>query len=288
MNVGIIGMGLIGGSLGRAIVKKTNHVVWGYDLDPKAMDGARLVNAIHDELTEDKLIELDLLVFALYPKAIESLLPAYCEKLKPGCIVTDCCGNKREVVKIMKELTVRFPHLEFVGAHPMAGREFSGIRHSTVNLFDRASMILVPVSIGIESLAKIKSVALEIGFGQVVITTAEQHDTIIAFSSQLAHIVSSAYIKSPAAAKHNGFSAGSFRDMTRVAKLNPEMWTQLMSENADNLVDELKVLIENLSDYLNALKNNDRGELFRLLSEGNERKIEIEKNRGVVSNEDNG
>ncbi len=281
MKVGIVGLGLIGGSLGRAIVSKTEHNVYGYDVDAKAMEGAFLVNAVHGELTDDNIGELDLLILCLYPRAIEKCLEQYCQKLKSGCIVMDCCGNKRSVVSCMKRLSEKYADLMFVGAHPMAGREFSGIRHSSVSLFEHASMILVPVRTDIEPLAKIKKLSYDIGFNKVVITTAENHDTIIAFSSQLAHIVSSAKIKSPAAVKHNGFSAGSFRDMTRVAKLNPEMWTQLMSENSDNLVSELEVLIANLNDYLMALKSEDKQELYRLLEEGDRRKREIDKIKGT-------
>ena len=281
MKIGIVGLGLIGGSMGRAIIKKTEHVVFGYDTDDNVIESAFDLNAIHARLDDDNIKDIDLLIVALYPKAIEKNLEFYCEKLKAGCTVIDCCGNKRSVTAVMSAISIKHPHLNYVGAHPMAGREFSGIKHSTAGLFEHASMILVPVRATDDSIDLLRELSYKLGFAQVVVTTAEKHDMIIAFSSQLAHIVSSAYVKSPFASKHNGFSAGSFRDMTRVAKLNPEMWTQLMSENADNLVSELNVLIDNLNAYRNALSSGDNDSLYRLLEEGDSIKKEIEKRSKV-------
>jgi prephenate dehydrogenase len=181
----------------------------------------------------------------------------------------------------MKDLSVKHPDLEFISAHPMAGREFSGVSHSTSTLFDRASMILVPVKAEIGRIAWLKEYSLKLGFGEVVITSADKHDEIIAFTSQLAHLVSSAYIKSDRATEYMGFSAGSFRDMTRVAKLSPEMWSQLTVDNSDYLVEELDSFIAHLSEYKTALKNKDIEQMKKLLSDGNERKIMSEKIKKV-------
>ena len=277
MKIGIVGLGLIGGSLGRTIVNRTQHTVYAYDLDENALKTGGLLKAYHEILCSDNISEMDLMIFALYPKALKIALKEYCPKLKDGCIILDCCGNKRSVVEIMKELSISFPTLEFIGAHPMAGREFSGVKHSTATLYDRASMILVPVKADIRTLAFVKQFSLELGFGSVVITTAEKHDEIIAYTSQLAHVVSSSYIKSPTAQQYLGFSAGSFRDMTRVARLSPEMWSQLMMENSENLVREIATMIEKLQEYSSALKNGDMEGLKALLADGNEKKLSAER-----------
>ena len=159
----------------------------------------------------------------------------------------------------------------------MAGREFSGIKHSTATLYEKASMILVPVKADIRTVAKLKEFCLSIGFGQVVITTADEHDKIISYTSQLAHVVSSSYIKSPTAQNYLGFSAGSFRDMTRVARLSPEMWTELMIDNKDNLVKEIYCLIDSLKEYAVALSKGDENELYKLLEDGTNKKLSAEK-----------
>ena len=286
MKIGIIGLGLIGGSLGRTIVKRTTDQVYAFDISKRAMLDGKLLCAFHHELDETNVSEMDILVFSLYPNALESALAKYCPLLKDGCLVMDCCGNKRRVVSQMKDLVKKYPQLDFISAHPMAGREFSGVSHSTATLFDRASMILVPVKADIKKIAFIKAYSLSLGFGQVVVTTAEKHDEIIAFTSQLAHLVSSSYIKSQTALQFMGFSAGSFRDMTRVARLSPEMWSQLTVDNADFLVGEIDSIINSLTEYKNALKSRDIDQMKKLLADGNERKLLSEKmRRGKLSDD---
>ncbi len=279
MKIGIIGLGLIGGSLGRTIVNRTKDEVYAFDISKKAMLDGKLLSAYHHELTDENIGEMDILILSLYPNALEQALNEYCSKLKNGCIVMDCCGNKRRVVKQMKELSKIYPNLEFISAHPMAGREFSGVNHSTATLFDRASMILVPVKADLRKVAFVKEYSLILGFGTVVITTAEKHDEIIAFTSQLAHLVSSSYIKSETAGQFMGFSAGSFRDMTRVARLSPEMWAQLTIDNADFLVNEIDSIVNSLNEYKNALQKGDIDEMKKLLADGNEKKLISEKMR---------
>ncbi len=284
MNIGIVGLGLIGGSLGRAIVARTSDTVYATDISEDAMKIGALVKAYHHPLTKDIASTMDVVFFSLYPVALDEVLGEYAPLLKDGCIVCDCCGNKRRVVKRMKELATKYPHLNFVSTHPMAGREFSGVSHSTTTLFNNASMIIVPVSASIEKLAFIKEYSLKLGFGEVVMTTAERHDEIIAFTSQLAHIVSSSYIKSPRALDYMGFSAGSFRDMTRVARLSPDMWAQLTIDNADFLVEELEELITHLTEYKDALTAKDYAEVRALLADGNERKLTADKLKKVRNN----
>ena len=278
MKVAIIGLGLIGGSLGRTIVKKTDCEVYAFDIDKHAMIEGKLLSAYHKPLDKQNLSQMDVVFFSLYPDVLEKCLEEYCPLLKQGALVVDCCGNKRRVVKQMQALSKKYD-LDFISSHPMAGREFSGISHSTATLFDRASMILVPVKADIKKVKEFKDFCLSLGFGNVTITTAQKHDEIIAFTSQLAHIVSGSYIKSPTASQFMGFSAGSFRDMTRVARLSPEMWAQLTVENADFLVGEIDNFINSLNEYKSALKERDKQKIKQLLADGNDKKLLSEKMR---------
>lgn len=286
MKIGIVGLGLIGGSLGRTIVARTDCEVYAFDISSEAMAEGKKLNAYHKALTEENVKEVDAVFFSLYPNALEATLEKYCPLLKDGCTVCDCCGNKRRVVSQMRALAEKFPKLDFISTHPMAGREFSGVGHSTTTLFDKASMILVPVHTRKEKVEWLKNFSFSLGFGNVEVTTAEKHDEIIAYTSQLAHLVSSSYIKSETAGQFMGFSAGSFRDMTRVARLSPEMWAQLTVDNADFLVKEIDGIVKSLGEYRSALVARDENKMKELLADGNEKKLLSEKTRRSKSNDD--
>ena len=275
MNIGIVGLGLIGGSLGRALVKNTKHKIYAYDENYAAMIEGEKLKAYHETLTIFNTKELDLLIFALYPKAMIDCILQYIPLMKSGAIVVDCAGTKRKIVKRMRAIQVHQSRLHYIGAHPMAGREFSGIKHSKETLFEKASILFVPLDTPDAVIAKVKKVFLQAGAERIVITTAEEHDKMIAYTSQLAHVVSSAYVNNKSAAKHRGFTAGSFHDMTRVAKLNSEMWSELMVENSDYLTKELDVLIKNLKDFRGAISGKDKAKLKDLLEKGNEIKMKI-------------
>ena len=276
MKIGIIGLGLMGGSFGRTLVKKTEHTVYGYDLSDDVMLKAEMVKAFHEPLTTKNANELDMIVVAVRPEFFKSAIEKFLPHLKSGCIVHDFCGVKRQIVEQMKDFSREFPHLIYVGGHPMAGRELSGINHSLTTLFDKASMILVNVTADIFTIEALKNFYLSIGFSKVVITTAENHDSMIAFTSQLCHIVSNAFIKNEQAEKHTGYSAGSYRDLTRVARLDPAMWAGLMVENGDMLLSELDEFIVNITAYRDALKEGNQDKLYALLKDGNDRKLQID------------
>lgn len=279
MKVGIVGLGLMGGSLGRALVAKTDCTVFACDRDDEAMLKGGLLKAYHEELTEKSAKELDILVLAVLPSAMEDIMERFLPLLHDGAIVTDVAGVKRPVVALMKRFAKRFPALEFVGGHPMAGREFSGVAHSTAGLYENSSVLLVPVSASLEALAALKKMYVAVGAEGVLITDAGDHDEMIAYTSQLAHVVSSAYVRSASADRHYGYSAGSFRDMTRVARMNAGMWTELMRDNADNLSREIRSMAARMTEYADALDGGDDGTLFRLLDAGNRTKLAVEKDR---------
>ncbi len=268
MTVGVVGLGLIGGSLAKAIKYNTDNTVIGYDIDENVILKAKLLGAIDDEMTEQKIPECDIIITGLYPEATKKYITENAKKFKKGAIVLDTCGVKTYVCEDMYRIA-KENGFTFVGAHPMAGLHLSGFENSKVTMFSNASMLLVPSpNTGINELDTVRKLFSKIGFTNIQNTTPEEHDRIIAFTSQLAHVVSNAYVKSPSAKLHKGFSAGSYRDLTRVAKLNEVMWTELFLENRENLAFEVDTIIENLKQYSKALKENDAGTLEKLLRDG--------------------
>lgn len=266
MKITAVGLGLIGGSLCKAIKKHTNHIVGGIDTDKKTMSMALSQGAVDYEAKD--VSEADLTIISLFPPTIIEYINENADKFKPGSIVVDSCGIKTEIVQAVEGLLAK-RGVTFIGAHPMAGREFSGFEYSLDNLFDSASFIITPTENTPEKeLNLLEDFAYSIHFKKVVITTPEEHDRIIAFTSQLAHVVSSAYIKSPTHSKQLGFSAGSFQDMTRVAKLNEDMWTPLFIMNKDALCSEIDCIAARLSEYRTAIANSDYTTLHKLLKEG--------------------
>ena len=278
MKIGLIGMGLMGGSFGRALVRQ-GFTVYGFDVSEEVMLKCELLHAFSAPLTKDNAGEVDLLIAAVNPSKFESAVAPFLPLLKDGATVSDFCGVKRTVVKIMRGFADEFSGLNFIGAHPMAGREYSGIEHSSITLFDKASMILVPVKADIFAVDRIKEFYLSVGFSRVVITDADHHDKVIAYTSQLCHIVSNAFILNGQAENRLGYSAGSFRDLTRVARMNPALWTELISQNQDNALKELDELIANLNKYRDAIAKKDYESLSRLFAAGNDRKIRIEQGK---------
>ena len=275
MKFGIIGMGLMGGSFARLLIKK-GHTVFGADTNPACLQKAEMMSAISHKLTEQNAQELDYLIVALSPSQFTTAVRKYLPYLKSGATVIDFCGIKREIVKEMELLSAEYPKLNFIGGHPMAGREYSGIEYSSENLFEKASIIFVPVNGDVFAVDSAKKLFLSLGFGKVVFTSAEHHDKVIAYTSQLCHIVSNAFIKNANANNQSGYSAGSFRDLTRVARMNPDMWTELILLNSDNALRELTEFISNLTEYKKAIENKDAKMLKKLFNDGNERKIKIE------------
>lgn len=277
MTVGIVGLGLIGGSLARSIKVNTDFEVLGMDINSQTMLQANLLGAIDGTLTEDNLARCDVVLVALYPAAIVTWITEHQDAFRPGAWVIDCGGVKEAVCTPLNALAQGKPW-HYCGGHPMAGREFSGFRYAKDDLFDRASMILTPPrDAGPEVLTWLKDFFLTIGFRRVQFTTPREHDEMIAYTSQLAHVVSSAYVKCPLAQKHRGFSAGSFADMTRVAKLNEDMWTELFFDNRDALLPEINGLIDRLVAYRDALAAEDHQAMKQLLREGREIKEALEE-----------
>lgn len=275
MTVGILGLGLIGGSLARAY-KLAGHTVYVKNRDERMLSFAMLSGAVDGKLNEDTIPQCDLILLAIYPAGSADWLEANAPLISKRALVIDCCGTKQLVCQRCFPIAKEYG-FTFVGGHPMAGSQFSGFKYSRASLFQGAPMVLVPpVYDDMALLQRVKDALEPCGFGFFSVTTAADHDRMIAFTSQMPHILSNAFIKSPTALEHKGFSAGSYRDLTRVAWLNPGMWTELFLENRENLLFELDTYIQSLTEYRDALANQDEDTLYRLLDDGKKRKEEVD------------
>ncbi len=275
MKVGVVGLGLIGGSVAKAY-KAAGHTVYGYDVNATVLGYAKLDGTIEDELAPATMKRCDLILLAATPGAVISYLVENAKRIAASTLVIDFCGTKRAVCAEGFNLAAQHG-FTFVGGHPMAGLQYSGYKHSRATLFSGASFIMVPaVHDNIVLLDRVKQALAPLGFKKFVITTADFHDRMIAYTSQMCHVVSNAFVKSPSAQYHKGYSAGSFRDLTRVSRLNEDMWAELFIENRENLLTELDSFINSLSQYREAIASGSADALRALLHEGCEAKKNIE------------
>lgn len=275
MTAGVVGLGLIGGSFAKAY-HAAGEKVLAFNRSKDTLEFAMLSGDVDGELTEENIGTCDIIIMAIFPEAAA----AYLEKMAPYIgkkpVVIDACGTKRKVCSLC------FPIAEkngftYVGGHPMAGTQYSGFKYAKANMYKGAPMVLVPPCFDdIQLLDKVKKLLAPVGFGRFSVTTAEKHDEMIAFTSQMCHIISNSYIKSPTAGIHKGFSSGSYKDLTRVAWLNPKLWSELLTENRDFVLNELDLFIDNLVKYRSAIADDDRETLEALLLEGKKRKEEVD------------
>ena len=275
MNVGILGLGLIGGSFARAFALE-GHTVYAIQRNESMLSFAMLAGAVHGKLTEETIPRCDLILLAIYPDGSASWLERNAHLISKNALVMDCCGIKEKICRRCFPLAEKYG-FTFVGGHPMAGSQFSGFKYSRSNLFEGAPMVLVPNDFNnMQLLDRVKKALEPCHFGSFSVCTAKEHDRLIAFTSQMPHVLSNAYIKSPTALGHKGFSAGSYKDLTRVAWLNAPMWAELCMENRDNMLFELDTYIDSLQAYRKALQEQDLQALTGLLEEGKLRKEEVD------------
>lgn len=271
MKIIVVGLGLIGGSFCKAIKAYTEHHVIGMDADDTALDMAISMEAIDEVIPVSRMDLLsrgDLTIVAIPPRKIVDFLLENKGNFKKGSIVTDVCGVKEYIVDAVS-VPLREAGVEFIGSHPMAGTEYAGFAFSKKDMFENASYLLTPTQdTDRDKLALLKKLAYTLGFKKVVETTAARHDESIAYTSQLAHIVSNSYIRSSTLPKEKGFSAGSFLDMTRVARLDENTWCDLFLLNKKYLLNEMEQLINHISDLKDVMEKDDREELRLLLRRG--------------------
>ena len=275
MIVGVVGLGLIGGSAAKAY-KAAGHTIYAYDINESVTGFARLEGIVDEVLSTANIAACDLLLLTATPNASAGYLEKNASGISPKTLVVDFCGTKEMICSLGFALAKEYG-FTFVGGHPMAGLQFSGYKYSKATLFNGASFILVPpVHDDIVLFDRVKQALLPLGFKKFVVTTADFHDKMIAYTSQMCHVVSNAFIKSPTAKQHKGYSAGSFRDFTRVSRLNEAMWTELFLANKEHLLSELDLLITSLGEYRDAIVANDAETLQRLLRDGRIAKEETE------------
>ena len=275
MNVGILGLGLIGGSMARAF-SKAGHTVLAAERDESIFGFAELAGTVHGRLDDTTTSCCDLILLAIYPDGCAAWLEENAQLVNPDALVMDLCGIKEEICARCFPLAEKYG-FTFVGGHPMAGSHNSGFKASRSNLFQGAPMVLVPPRFDeMQLLQRVKDALAPCNFGSFSVCTAQEHDRLITFTSQMPHVLSNAYIKSPTALGHKGFSAGSYKDLTRVAWLNPQMWAELCMENRDNMLFELDTYIASLQTYRAALEDKDIDALVALLDEGKRRKEEVD------------
>lgn len=288
ITVGIVGLGLIGGSFARAY-RAAGATVYAFDTDEDTMGAAR-IETIAGVLDDKTVPACDLIVLAAYPAACLAWLRDHADALgacsepasSTGPVVIDTAGVKSAVCEEAFDLA-HAHGFAFIGAHPMAGTENSGFAFARADLFRGAPMVLTPPEMDdiarLTLLDRVHTLLGPLGFGTFSVTTPKAHDEVIAFTSQLAHVVSNAYVKSPTARSHHGFSAGSYRDLTRVAHLNAPMWAELMMDDAENLSREIGWLVDALRAYRDALDAGDRDRLRMLLAEGDRIKRSLDDER---------
>ena len=266
MTILVCGMGIIGGSIAKALKAFTPHRVLGMNRSPQPLEKALACGAIDAAVDEVSLSQVDLVFLCAYPAACVKLARALGPNLKKGCIVCDACGIKTAICEEMVSLSHEFGFI-FVGGHPMAGKERNGFDVSDAHLFRGASYILVPCGAPQEAVDTVRQLAFSMGFGSVTLATPAHHDRMIAYTSQLPHVLACAYVLSPSCEQHVGFSAGSYHDVSRVARINEVMWAELFLENREPLLAELDLLLDNLKDFRDAIHREDGDTLRRMMKQ---------------------
>lgn len=260
----VVGLGLIGGSAAKAIKQHTGHKVYGIDTDEAALLDACSCGAIDGKAGPRELAQADMVYLCVYPEGALAFMEENGPKLKAGCVVTDACGVKAALCAGMEKLAPAGKYV-FVAGHPMAGKEHSGFGASDPSIFVGASYIIAPCGAPDWAVDEVEKMALAMGFGHIVHTTPEQHDRIIAFTSQVPHVLACAYVLSPRCREHKGFSAGSYRDVSRVADINDALWTRLFLYNRAALTEELDQLMGDLGLFREAIAAGDEEKLQSLL-----------------------
>ena len=266
MTILVCGMGIIVGSIAKALKAFTPHRVLGMNRSPQPLEKALACGAIDAAVDEVSLSQVDLVFLCAYPAACVKLARVLGPHLKKGCIVCDACGIKTAICEEMVSLSHEFGFI-FVGGHPMAGKERNGFDVSDAHLFRGASYILVPCGAPQEAVDTVRQLAFSMGFGSVTLATPTNHDRMIAYTSQLPHVLACAYVLSPSCEQHVGFSAGSYHDVSRVARINEVMWAELFLENREPLLAELDLLLDNLKDFRDAIHREDGDTLRRIMKQ---------------------
>ncbi len=277
--VAVIGLGLMGGSITKALKKCGGYTVIAADCDENVLRKALADGVISSVWDKKSSLEADITLLCINPSAAQKFINDSIHLLKRGSILSDICGIKREIVDLGEKAAIPLG-IRFVGGHPMAGRERSGYEQSVESLFKNRSYIFTETeNTDIDALEIMSELAYDIGCSDVTVTSPEEHDRMIAFTSQLPHVLAGAYIKSPQSDRHKGFSAGSYHDVSRVASVDEKLWSELFISNRDNLLSEIDMLIIHLEEYKRAIEKNDCIAVSEAVKQGR-----ILKERDIIIN----
>lgn len=273
----IVGLGLIGGSMAYALRGFKNAEIIGVDIDPETRRKAVKEKAVHRACADmsDAASEADLIIMCTYPDLAVKLLEEHRDELKRGVVVTDVCGVKTDVSRRIRRALP--DHADYVGGHPMAGKEVEGFDNACPELFWMTGYIITPFADSKpESVKLIKELAHFIGATRITVASPEEHDAIIAYTSDLMHVSASALCLTYPEKMNRAYTAGSFRDCTRIARINPELWTELFLSNAKNTAAEIDRLIENLNTIKSAILSNDEKGLYSILERVHKNKLTMQ------------
>ena len=276
MRIAVIGLGIIGGSLCKAFREYTGHYVMGYNRTAAVAQRALELGAVHEICTPEALKTADVIYLCLYPQAAVNFVKQYHDCIRPGCIVTDAAGIKTAICSQLKALAEEYGFI-FVGSHPMAGKERSGFEVSEASLFNGASYILVPCGAPRMAVDTLKKLALEIGFTMTPETTPEEHDRMIGYVSQLCHAIAVSLMCANDNTSLCEYTGDSFRDLTRIARINDKMWAELFLWNKQNLISEIDQFDSALQEMRAALVADDRDKLEQMFRLSTQRRAAFDK-----------
>lgn len=254
----IVGLGLLGGSIAMGL-KKMNHEVYAIDIDEKAIQYALAHNIILEgstSLDPDLIGKADVILSGLYPSMIVDWINENQKYMKPHTLITDVTGVKGPIVSKIQSLLRE--DLEFIGAHPMAGKEVSGIKNADPSIFLPANLILTPTEKNTqEAIDFMREVGIELRFNRIVELSVEEHDEMIGYLSQLTHVIAVSLMNANDSTHLAEYTGDSFRDLTRIAKINENLWTELFLMNKENLIREISCFVDEVNDFKQALENED-------------------------------
>ena len=274
MKIAIIGLGLIGGSMARRLRGFHDCTIAAYNRTKESLDIAMSDGVIDEAYSNpgDAMENADLIIMCLYPQLNIDFVRENVDRIKSGAVITDVTGVKGFIIKEMQKILPET--VDFIGGHPMAGREVGGYKSSTDTLFDNAPYIITPDRTNSpESIKLVRDMAKYIGCREVVTTTPDEHDSIIAYTSQLMHIVAVALCENPLLERSSSFAGGSLQDRTRIAVINEKMWSELFIENKEHLAYRITEFQECLETIKQATLNGDRDELEKIMKHATEQKL---------------
>ena len=276
-NIAIIGLGLMGASFAKKLTE-LNYSVYGIDVHQQSIDTARELKIIQDGSTNpsDIISKCDTFLFCLYPTKILPWIEVYQDDIPQNALLMDISGVKTNIVQPIQD--VLREDLELLSIHPMCGRESRGIEFSDGSIFKGSNIIIVPTNKNkTETIETVKELAKQMEFGRICELTIEEHDKMIAFLSQLTHVIAVSLMNTHDNEHLVEYTGDSFRDLTRIAKINEDLWTELFVMNKDILLDEINQFIDAISHFRDSLEKEDTQEMKHLFIQSTKRRDKFNK-----------